>query len=524
MELTGIVINLALGLLFGAGLSGSVIFASKWIRRRHAAALGARLRAEAATRAESILSQAQQASADLEARLRLRTQKEVGQKAQRLKAIETELRDVQSRHDREIAELEREHQSRYGPMLQRYQRALERDQRLADTHEKIMGLRETWVGRLEGWSSANRVELLEPLVQRQVEDGILHARKRYQMWEEDTKLRAEQMARQTLASCLSRFPRSYCPERGIGIVAIPNESVYRRLTDDDRRVLRKMGELCGVDVSITENKTLAVSGFDPVRRELTTRCLEKVVANRGELTDRRLEEIVESTKRDLFKRIETDGRTIAEELGQGNLHPEIQKMLGSLRYRYSYAQNQYFHVGEVGWLAGLLASEIGDSAKDGRRAGLLHDVGKAMDHSIEGGHAVIGADFIQNHGEAPHIVHAVRAHHFEEQPGTDLAFLVIAADAISGARPGARRSTVTAYNQKMEALETIGDQVPGVVRTLVFNAGREVRLIVNAHKVSDRKALDLCQTVAKKIEDELAYPGSIKVVVVRETVAEAFAK
>jgi ribonucrease Y len=256
---------------------------------------------------------------------------------------------------------------------------------------------------------------------------------------------------------------------------------------------------------------------------LTTRSLEKMV-NERVLNADSIQRIVEKTKREVFRRIEEDGKRVAKELGQQNFHPEVLSMLGALRYRYSFAQNQHFHVAEVGWLCGLLASEINEHVPSAKRAGLLHDIGKAMDHSIEGGHAVIGADFIQERGEQPHVVHAVRAHHFEEQPKTDLAFLVIAADAISGARPGARRSTVSSYNQKMTVLETIGDGFNGVTKTLVFNAGREVRVIVDGGRVNDEQSLILCRQIADKIENELSYPGQIKVVVVRETHAEAIAK
>lgn len=199
-------------------------------------------------------------------------------------------------------------------------------------------------------------------------------------------------------------------------------------------------------------------------------------------------------------------------------------MLGALRYRYSFAQNQHFHVAEVGWLCGLLSSELGLSIPHGRRAGILHDIGKAMDHAKEGGHAVIGADFIKQHGEGPEVVHAVRAHHYDEQPSTDLAFLTIAADAISGARPGARRSTIDSYTQKMADLEKIGSSFDGVMATYILSAGREVRVLVDGAHIDDHKALQLSKDIAQKIEEECNYPGLIKVTVVRETHAVEYAR
>ncbi|HVK62592.1 MAG TPA: HD domain-containing protein, partial [Bdellovibrionales bacterium] len=235
--------------------------------------------------------------------------------------------------------------------------------------------------------------------------------------------------------------------------------------------------------------------------------------------------LFEKTKNDVARKIESDGNRVAAELGQKDLHPEIKKMLGTLRYRYSFAQNQHFHVAEVGWLCGILASELGGVDRSAaKRSGLLHDVGKAMDHNQEGGHAVIGADFIEQHGEKPHIVHAVRAHHYEEQPSTDLSFLVIAADAMSGARPGARRSTVSVYNAKIETLTAIAEGFKGVTKTLILSAGREVRVIVDGRRVNDEQSLVMCRQIADKIEEECQYPGQIKVVVIRETHAEAMAK
>jgi ribonuclease Y len=310
----------------------------------------------------------------------------------------------------------------------------------------------------------------------------------------------------------------------VGVVEIPNDDVKRRMLGADGRNIEILQELCGLELAISEANTFQLTGYDPVQREVTTRCLEKLLHERAPNGDT-VRRLYDKTKSDVARKIESDGNRIAAELGQKDLNPEIKRMLGSLRYRYSFAQNQHFHVAEVGWLCGLLAAELGSVERQhAKRAGLLHDVGKAMDHNQEGGHAVLGADFIKNHGEKDHIVHAVRSHHYEEQPTTDLCFLVIAADAISGARPGARRSTVTVYNQKIEALTTIAEGFRGVTKTLILNAGREVRVIVDGRRVNDEKALKMCREIADKIEEECQYPGQIKVVVIRETHAEATAR
>ncbi len=288
--------------------------------------------------------------------------------------------------------------------------------------------------------------------------------------------------------------------------------------------IQLLEKLCGIDIIYNERaNSLSVSGFDPVRRELARATMEKLVHQR-EVNEDVINRVMAKCKRDLFKKIKDDGNRIAKELKLQNLSDEIRNMMGALRYRYSFTQNQFFHCSEVGHLCGLLASELDETAKTARRSGMLHDIGKAMDHSLDGGHAVIGADFIEKNGEAEDVVHAVRAHHHDERPSTDLAFLVIGADAISGARPGARRSTASTYMQKMDQLLEIGNGFKGVKDTYILNAGREVRVLVDNKGMSDLKALDLSRDIAKKIEEECNYPGTIKVTVVRESQAVEMAR
>lgn len=345
-----------------------------------------------------------------------------------------------------------------------------------------------------------------------------------QVIEQETQESAKKEARRIIELALGRFPRSYCPERGIGNVNFANQEQMQRVLGTDRSHLKQLEKACGVDISINnEYLSASVLGFDPVRRELGRASLEKML-NAKTLDSQIIEDIVLRTKKDLFRKIRQDGERIASELRLKGLHQEIKNMMGALRYRYSFAQNQYFHCTEVGWLCGLLAGELGLDIMEARRAGMLHDIGKAMDHSKDGGHAVIGADFIDKHGESAPVVHAVRAHHYDETPATDLAYLVIAADALSGARPGARRSTMDSYSQKMADLEKIGNSFDGVLSTYILSAGREVRVVVDSRNMDDHKALELSQQVAHKIEEECSYPGLIKVTVVRETQAVEYAR
>jgi len=354
-------------------------------------------------------------------------------------------------------------------------------------------------------------------------------RQRMQKWaeeyEEETKEHAETKAKRILDVALDRFARPYCAERGIGAVNFPDAHARKLLCDAAGENIKTLQEVGGCDIIVeAEMEMIGVAGFDPVRRELTRRVLERVLKERKNINPDFIRKVAENQKRELFRQIKADGDTIAKELRQQDLHPEIKQMMGSLRYRYSFTQNQYFHCGEVGWLAGLLAAELKVNVKTARRAGLLHDIGKSMDHAVDGGHAVIGADFIQGRNEAPEVVHAVRSHHYDEQPSTDHAFLVIAADAISGARPGARRSTIESYNQKVTELQDIARSFEGVTDCYVLNGGREIRVMVNSRKVDDTQILNLGRKIATKIEEECNYPGQIKVVVVRETVVSESTK
>ncbi len=399
-----------------------------------------------------------------------------------------------------------------------------RDESYRKMQSQLKSLMDQFIERLTKVVPTPATELKENLISQLVNEVQTKTARELQIFEEETNQEAERTAKRIINAVIDRFARPYCAERGIGNVEFPNPDVMRRALGPERVHLMHLEKVCGVDISVNEeNMTASVLGFDPVRRELGRASLEKMLHEKN-LNPQRIEDIMIKTKKDLFKRIRNDGNKIAQELGQTTLHDEIKSMMGALRYRYSFAQNQYFHCGEVGWLCGLLSSELGLSISDGKRAGLLHDIGKAKDHSIDGGHAVIGADFIEKHNEKPHIVHAVRAHHHDETPSTDLAYLVIAADAISGARPGARRSTMDSYNQKMANLQNIASSFDGVLQTYILSAGREVRVVVDSYHIDDYQALELSKKIAKQIEEECSYPGLIKVTVVRETQAVEMAR
>lgn len=366
----------------------------------------------------------------------------------------------------------------------------------------------------------------EELIQQLIQESEKRAYELAEESEEEVKEHSETMAKEILDTALVRFARPYCAERGIAPVYFENPDQRRILFDEKGENVKTLAEVTGCDIIVeNEMEMIGVAGFDPVRRELTRRTLERCLKEKKPLNPDGIRRIAENQKREILGQIKRDGDNLAKELKLEGLHPEIRQMMGSLRYRYSFTQNQYFHCGEVGWLAGLLASELRSvDIRKARRAGMLHDLGKAMDHELEGGHAVIGADFIQKRNEAPDVVHAVKAHHYDEQPSTDMAFLVIAADAISGARPGARRSTIESYNQKVTELEAIARSFDGVTDCYILSGGRECRVMVNSRKVDDTHALRLSHNIATRIENECNYPGQIKVVVVRETLVNETTK
>ena len=372
--------------------------------------------------------------------------------------------------------------------------------------------------------SFNLNQLTDQMKKQMEEECFKTAFEKTTAREETTRQNLQKQALFYLNASLNRFQKSYCPERGIEPVLFQSKTLMRKIVGANCSHLNQLEKECGVDIVLHEAESYAsVYGIDPVRRELGRMTLKKL-SKKNHIPPYTIKTLVKTCKRDLFRKIEKDGKAIGFRLGLKNVTKQVQNMMGALRYRYSFAQNQHFHCEEVGWLCGMLSAEMNLPLFDGRRAGFLHDIGKAMDHAVEGNHAVIGADFISKYGEKDTIVHAVRAHHHDEPPSTILAWLVISADAISGSRPGARRFTEHSYARKLATLERIIDSFKNSIEdAYIMNAGREMRVIVDNKKVTDQKALDLSKDIAKEIEQQCSYPGLIKVTVVRHSEVAAIA-
>lgn len=378
--------------------------------------------------------------------------------------------------------------------------------------------------KLEKVAGMTKDEAKHELVEVMSEEAKIDAAKMIKRIEEEAKDDAEKRAKRILSIALQRFAGEFVAEQTVASVELPGDEIKGRLIGREGRNIRAFEQICGVDLIIDDTPGMVViSTFNVVRKQIAKMTVERLIAD-GRIHPAKIEEFHDKSKHELELNLRELGEKAQMEIGIHGLHPEILKMIGALNYRTSYMQNQYQHVLEVGFLCGAMAAELGLNVKQARRAGLLHDIGKAIDASAEGSHAVVGADFIKKYGEDPDIVHAVRAHHEDVKPETILAHLVMAADALSGARPGVRKFLKESYVSRVADIENIATTFDGVSKCYAISAGREIRVLVENDKISDEQTVMLSRDIAKKIEEEMSYPGTIKVSVIRETRAVGIAK
>ena len=391
-------------------------------------------------------------------------------------------------------------------------------------NEEIKIIKRSQTEMLERISGFTADEAKKYLIE-QVESEVTHETAlKIKEIEARAKDEADQYAREIVASAIQRCAADHVAEITVSVVPLPNDEMKGRIIGREGRNIRTLETLTGADLIIDDTpEAITVSCFEPVRREIARLALEKLIAD-GRIHPTHIEEMVEKARREVEATIRAEGERAVLETGVRGLHPELQKMLGRLRYRTSYGQNVLQHSIEVSHIAGLMAAELGADVATAKRAGLLHDIGKAVDHELEGTHVALGVEFLRKYHEREDVIHAVQAHHNDVEPQTVVVCLVQAADAISAARPGARRENIENYIKRLEKLEEITGSYPGVETSYAIQAGREVRVMVKPEQVSEDDMVILARELAKRIESELEYPGQIKVHVLRETKVIEYAK
>ena len=409
--------------------------------------------------------------------------------------------------------------------IARTERALlDRKQQLSAQETEFSRLTTQAGETLEHIAGLTRDEAKRVLVEQVVAEARHEAGKRIRLVEEEAREEADRKAKKIITIAIERLAGDFIAERTVSVVHLPSDDMKGRIIGREGRNIRAIEAATGVDLIVDDTPdTVIVSCHSPIRREIARIALERLVSD-GRIHPGRIEEIVRNAEQEVDESVREAGQRAIFEVGVHGVHPEIVKLLGMLKYRYSYAQNVLAHSIEAAFICGMMAAELGINEKQARRAALLHDIGKALTHEVEGSHAIIGADLARRYGESAKIVNAIAAHHEEVKAETILAPLVDAADAISGARPGARREVLESYVRRLEDLERISNSFRGVEKSFAVQAGREIRILVEPGQISDDQAAALARDIARRIESEVTYPGQIKVTVIRELRASDYAR
>jgi ribonuclease Y len=519
LELITVLLALV-GVLLGAGIGFL-------IRKRFAEGkLGSaeehsrKLVADAEKQAENIRKEAQLQSKEDLYRAKADFERETRNKRQDLQKIEKRLAQKEENLEKKVDLIDQKEVT-----INRREKNLEsKENAVKDMEEKYTHALEDQRKLLEKISGMTSEEAKRLLMQSLENDAKHEAARTIRRVEEETRENSDKIARNIIASAIQRYSAEYVAEKTVSLVNLPNDEMKGRIIGREGRNIRTIEQLTGVDLIIDDTpEAILISAFDPTRREVARIALERLISD-GRIHPARIEEIVEKVRQETDVAIREAGEKSTFDIGAHRVNPEVVKLLGRLKYRTSFDQNVLQHSLEVAFLCGMMASELGINVKSAKRAGLLHDIGKAVDHEVEGSHAVIGADLAKKYGEVEEIVHAIAAHHDDVKAQTVLAVLVQAADALSAARPGARREMLVTYVKHLQDIEEIANSFPGVSKSYAVQAGREVRIIVESKDVSDDDSVVLAKDVAKKIEESLSYPGQIKVTVIRETRTVEYAK
>lgn len=457
-------------------------------------------------------------------RLRAELDRELNQRRKEVDRIERRIEQKEENIDRKVTSLEQRERN-----LRKQEQGIERSKESWEAErarqlEELEQARSKRVEELERIAGLTADQAKDELVAAVEAEARGLAARRIHELEQELHQEADRRARKILATTIQRIGTDYVAESTVSVVPLPSDDMKGRIIGREGRNIRALEQATGVDLIVDDTpEVIMISAFDPLRREMARRVLGKLLQD-GRIHPARIEEVVSKVQIELDQTIREEGERVAFEANVVGLHPDLIKLLGRLKFRTSYGQNVLAHSLETSVIAGALAAELGADVNVCKTAGLLHDIGKAVDHEVEGPHALIGADIAKRLGRSSKIVHAIAAHHGEEEPLTVEAFIVATSDAISGARPGARREMVETYVKRLEALEGVANSFEGVEKSFAIQAGREVRVLVSPTKIDDLAASRLAHDVVKKIEETLEYPGQIKVTVIRETRSVDYAR
>jgi ribonuclease Y len=509
MDIVIAVIALAIGV--GLGVGGLLLYQNTQgqNRRRQAEEEATRIISEAQNQARQTVVDARDEA--------LRIQREAEEAAKR-RRIEL---------DRESDRLQKRREDldeRYERLEQREQNLNKRQSKLDKRQSEIQQQYEMQLAELERIAEMTREEARQELLAMVEADARQDMARKMREVEEETKLQAEARARDIIALTIQRIASDQVNELAVSVVPLPSDEMKGRIIGRNGRNIRAFEQATGVDVVVDDTpEAVTISSFDPVRREVARRTMEKLVLD-GRIHPARIEKLVQDAQKEVDRVIREEGERAAYEAGVPGLHNELIKLLGRLKFRTSYGQNQHAHAIETAHIAGMIAAELGADVAIAKAGGLLHDIGKAVDHEIEGTHAMIGAELARRYNMPPRVVNCIASHHHEVEQECVEALIVEAADAISGARPGARRESLDTYIRRVKALEDIAKEFPGVDQSYALQAGREVRIMVKPEEIDDLASMRLARDISRRIEETMQYPGQIKVTIIRETRAVDYAK
>lgn len=502
----------ALGYYVRKSISGKMLESSE--------SLSLRITSEAKKEAENIKKEAILQAKDSLLKAKNEFEKETRDRRAEIEKVEERIHQKEMNLDKKTDLLAQ----REAAMERRESAVLGKEGLLKEKHDRVDRIIEEQRVQLEKIAGISSEEARESLVQLMVDDARHEAGGIIRRVEEETKRESEKKAREILAYAVQRYASDFVAENTVSVVNLPSDEMKGRIIGREGRNIRAIEAATGTDLIIDDTpEAVVISSFDPVRREVAKRSLESLIHD-GRIHPGRIEEIVAKVQTEVDKVIRETGERISFDAGVHDVHPELLTLLGRLRFRTSFSQNVLEHSIEVSHLAGMMAAELKVNVKDAKRAGLLHDIGKAVDHEIEGPHAAIGAEYARKFGESERIVQAIAQHHDDGHNNTILGVLIQAADTLSAARPGARREMLATYVKRLTELEEIATSFSGVDKCYAIQAGREIRILVENEKVSDNDAVMLCRDIVKKVESELTYPGQIKVTVIREMRVSDFAK